>query len=84
MREKSALLTTSVLAVAAQTLPVNDTTLNLVHKLDRHAHQLISHVSRHGFQVSWRCLRVLTLQSMEIVQAILIIITYLCGLKQHL
>ncbi|KAL1408101.1 hypothetical protein Q8F55_004904 [Vanrija albida] len=72
MREKSALLTTACLAVAAQTLPTNESTLNLVHKLDRHAHHLIGQVSRHGFQ------------SMEIVQAILIMITYLCGLKQHL
>ncbi|GMK53417.1 hypothetical protein CspeluHIS016_0100030 [Cutaneotrichosporon spelunceum] len=69
LRSRSALLTTVVFLVSAQSLPVSGHTTALVTRLDNHAEWLITQVEKHCFQ------------SLEICQALLIFVTSLGGRK---
>lgn len=69
LRSKSALLTTVVLLIGAQSLPVSGHTTALVERLDNHVEWLITQAEKHCFQ------------SLEICQALLIFVTSLGGKK---
>lgn len=69
LRSRSAMLTTVVLLVAAQSLPVSGHTTALVERLESHVEWLITQAEKHCFQ------------SLEICQALLIFVTSLGGRK---
>lgn len=69
LRARSALLTTVVFLISAQSLPVSGHTIALVARLDNHVEWLITQVEKHCFQ------------SLEICQALLIFTTSLGGRK---